>query len=386
MSILLGFSVASSTILLLTALLLARGVKQLEMLGNVQPENDDVKLKVSIIVPACNEEAHLETALLSLLAQEYENLQIIVVNDRSTDGTGVILSGLAKRFPRLVVHEVERLPDGWMGKSHALATGAGLASGDLLLFTDADIIMEKTAVARAVSYMVSRDVDHLSVLFKNISSGWLLNSLILDMGMGLLLLFRPWAVSDPKSSAFIGVGAFNMVRKDVYRAIGGHRQIRMHPVDDLMLGKLIKQQGFSQHCLFGHDFICVPWYDSVGAMVGGLMKNVFSLIHYRLSLVMLPLLIIILLHVLPVWGVMFGTGKVFAVCCTGLAIRLLIFSKGLALLQLPAAYAPAALVTPYISCYIIVRSAVVSCLNGGIVWRGQLYRLEQLRKAGRLLF
>lgn len=341
---------------------------------------------VSIVVPACNEEKNIARSLLSLCAQEYQNLEIIVVNDRSTDSTSKVLDEVKRRFPWIIVHDIQDLPAGWMGKSHALFTGALLARGEYLVFTDADVIMEKTTITRSIAYMAHNQLDHLTLIFKNITHGWLLNALILDSAIGLMVVFRPWLAKTKGTRWFVGIGAFNMVRRTVYSSIGGHEAIKMHPVDDMMLGKAIKDNGFSQDCLLAYDFVAVPWYDTVRDMIRGLEKNMFSVLHYRITLVPVALLAIIVPSIWPLWGAIFWHGYVQTICLVTIAIRLATFSQGLLRQGLPGWYLPGCFLTPYISCYIIVKSAFVTLKNRGITWRGQHYALTELRKTTPFIF
>jgi hypothetical protein len=188
------------------------------------------------------------------------------------------------------------------------------------------------------------------------------------------------------NSWFVGIGAFNMVRRLVYQEIGGHEGIRMHPIDDLMLGKMIKQHGFFQDCLLAYDFVLVPWYDSVRTMINGLEKNMFALVHYRVWLVPVVLFAIIVPNILPVWGVIFGNNDVRIICFLAVGIRLAACFKGLRMQDLPWWYLPGFIITPYISCYIIMISVFVTKINGGINWRGQHYALAELRKTEPLLY
>jgi glycosyltransferase involved in cell wall biosynthesis len=386
MTIFMILAIIACASIFIFAVTIAAGVKKMKRLGDTETGNTDVGPLVSIVVPACNEEKNIEKSLLSLLNQDYKNLEIIVINDRSTDGTAAVLQQLQVRFPDLRIHEIADLPEGWMGKSHALSTGAALAKGDFLVFTDADVFLEKTTIARAVRYMSSNRLDHLTLVFKNVTHGWLLNSLILDMGMGLLFLVRPWMARNSGNSWFVGIGAFNMVRRLVYQEIGGHEGIRMHPIDDLMLGKMIKQHGFFQDCLLAYDFVLVPWYDSVRTMINGLEKNMFALVHYRVWLVPVVLFAIIVPNILPVWGVIFGNNDVRIICFLAVGIRLAACFKGLRMQDLPWWYLPGFIITPYISCYIIMISVFVTKINGGINWRGQHYALAELRKTAPLLY
>lgn len=160
----------------------------------------------------------------------------------------------------------------------------------------------------------------------------------------------------------------------------------MHPIDDMMLGKNIKKDGFRQDCLLAYDYLTVPWYDSVRAMVEGLQKNLFAVVHYRLWLIPFAVFSVVVGTILPTWGLVFGDSTIQLVCLATILIRLLVFLKGLQLQNLPFYYAPGALVTPYISCYIILRSALVIVLQGGITWRGHHYPLKELKKSEPLFF
>lgn len=385
MTLLLALSVIACMGTAVTAVVLAAGIRKIGLLDHIPPAAIDGP-SVSIIVPACNEEQHIEKGLLTLLEQDYQYLEIIAVDDRSTDNTASVLQALKMRHPRLRVLHVKELPHGWMGKSHALSKGAAAATGEYLVFTDADVLMEKTVISRAVQHVTRNRLDHLTLIFKNISGGWLLNSLVLDAGLGLMYLFRPWAAKKRESRAFVGIGAFNMLKKQVYERIGGHSSFRMHPIDDMMLGKTLKNKKFRQDCLLAYDFLTVPWYDSVGAMIDGLQKNLFAVVHYRLWLIPLAIAGVVVGTILPAWGLVFGDATVRLVCMVTVSIRMLVFMKGLQLQNLPLYYAPGALVTPYVSCYIIVRSALVTVLQAGITWRGHHYPLNELKKSVPLFF
>jgi cellulose synthase/poly-beta-1,6-N-acetylglucosamine synthase-like glycosyltransferase len=366
--------------------IIALGVQEMRRLGDFAGAGISLQPRVSVIVPACNEEVNIARAVLSLLAQDYDNLEILVVNDRSVDDTAAVLQRLQEGDPRLGVYEITHLPEGWMGKSHALARGAALVSGEYLLFTDADVVMEPTTISRAVRVMVDQRLDHLSLLFQNMTRGWLLNCLILELGLGLFCIFRPWTVNQAGSRSFMGIGAFNMVKRSAYDAVGGHEKIRMHPIDDLMLGKIIKEQGFRQDCLLAQDFVAVPWYDTVTAMVHGLQKNMFAFVHYRLALMVPLLLLHSLINILPFWGVIFcqATGRTLWVAA--LVLKLLIFFFGLRRQGLPIWYLPGVVLVPYIVLHIVITSVVGVLKNNGISWRGSHYPLGELKKSRPLFF
>ncbi len=363
------------------ALEVAHGIGKMTQLRDLPPLAPDIiPPRVSIIVPACNEANTIEPALRSLLTQNYTNLEIIVVNDRSVDGTGAVLARLAQEHPALKVHEITELPQNWLGKSHALQFGAERAGGDYLLFTDADVSLEPTTLSRALHHVRTHNLDHLAIFFENIGGGGLLNALFLEVGSGLLLLFKPWLAKNPKSKRFMGVGAFNLVKAATYRAIGGHRQIAMHPIDDVMLGKLIKRSGFRQDCLLGNGFVAVPWYGTVREFIDGLMKNTFAVYRYRLSALAAGVLVVFLLGVLPTWGLILADGPARLMFGGTIAIRILSFTYGFRQGGITPWYAGWSLVTPYLNIYISVKAAALTLHNNGIDWRGTHYPLAKLKK------
>lgn len=386
MSFSLVLAAISFTIVLCCSVILAVGVRKLRRLEDIAGDVLCPEPRVSVIMPACNEEENIGQAVLSLLAQNYGNLEIIVVNDRSVDGTALVLKRLQVLHPGITVHEITELPPGWMGKSHALAQGATLASGEYLLFTDADVVMEPSTVSRAMRHMLDDRLDHLSLIFKNLGGGWLLNCLILEMALGLLLFFRPWRVRQLGSRDFIGIGAFNLVKRTAYDTVGGHASIRMHPIDDLMLGKIMKEHGFRQDCLMAHGFVAVPWYDTVRAMVGGLQKNTFAFVHYRLLFIPPIVVFLVIANILPLWGAIFCEGEARLFWLLTLGMKLLGFFFGLRRQGLPAWYLGGAFLAPYLSLYIICNSAIVVQKNDGITWRGRFYALRELKKSKRLFF
>jgi hypothetical protein len=363
------------------------GLHRMKQLGEVEPSLGADPPKVSLIVPACNEAETIGPALQTLLGQDYPNLEIIVVDDRSTDHTGRVVSELAAAGQYdLHLLRVDHLPPDWIGKPHALSRGAQRASGEILLFTDADIRMEKTAVSRAVSLMTQEHLDHLSVIFQTLGGNWLLNALILDAASGLLTMFKPWQAGNAKSRFFMGVGAFNMVRSDCYTGCGGHQAIPMHPIDDLMLGKLVKTGGYRQDCVLGKGMITVYWYASVSAMVSGLMKNSFSVFHYRLWLAAAAMVLIGITDLLPLAGMLAHLGAASYLFAASVGLRLAGFAYGAALSSMPPVTVAGALVSPFINLYIIARAALVTIREQGITWRGTFYPLEKLRKSAPLFF
>lgn len=390
MSLLLMLALAIFLVQLLTFIHIALGLKTMEQLYRI-PELDNHASasapRVSVIIPACNEAETIEPALRRLLSQRYQNLEVIVVNDRSTDATGEILRRIQKESARgFELLEITELPEGWLGKANALQRGAEKATGEILLFTDADVDMEPTTIARAVQVLQSRQLDHLTLLFEHIGGNWLLNALILDSACGLLAMFRPWKAADPASGFAFGVGAFNMVRAVAYQAVGGHGRIRMQPIDDLMLGRELKAHGFRQLCMLGQHQVRVCWYPTVTAMIDGLMKNVFSVLHYRVWLALVVAVLILVGTIGPVAAV-FGTSGLVQLICAAIVLTRLAGLLGMAMFyNMGPGAAMGGLVSPLLSSYIVLRAMVLVTGNSGIYWRNSYYPLKELKKCKPVIF
>ena len=196
-----------------------------------------------------------------------------------------------------------------------------------------------------------------------------------------MLLFKPWKVKDKNSKKYMGVGAFNLVKASAYKAIEGHSAFAMHPIDDIMLGKVLKQQGFTQDFLFGQDFLQVKWYDTVREFINGVMKNTFAVYQFKVMNVLLGILFILMFHVMPFWAFFFTSGITRALFGAVVVVRILLFVNAFLEVKIPPWYSLWSIVTPYINIYILVKAAITTMLNKGITWRGTYYPLDEL-KAG----
>jgi hypothetical protein len=203
--------------------------------------------------------------------------------------------------------------------------------------------------------------------------------MIIDAGASLLLLFKPWLARDLQSRYFMGVGAFNMVRTEAYREVGGHKMIRMHPIDDIMLGKIIKRYGCRQECLLGYDFVSVRWYATVGAMVDGLQKNAFALMDFSLTHTVLGVGAAVVLSIAPPWGILFGGGPARLFFLAAVGLRIFLSLQCCRSMKISSWNVAGVLISPYITCYAVLKSACLTVKNRGIRWRGTGYALEELK-------
>ncbi|HEX4949576.1 MAG TPA: glycosyltransferase family 2 protein [Blastocatellia bacterium] len=334
--------------------------------------------RVSVIIAARNEERELEVALQSVLVQDYDNLEVVVVNDRSTDKTGELLAHLAEAYPELRVVTITDLPARWLGKNHALYTGARQATGKLLLFTDADVVMHRDAISKAVHYLLDQRLDHLTCLPAQTAPSLPLRIFIAAFGFFFALHTRPWRVKRP-NRWHIGIGAFQLIRADFYHRIGGHLPIALRPDDDLKLGKLIKQKGGRQEMVWGKGVMSVAWYHSIRELIAGLMKNAFAGVGYSFLLVLVATVALLVFMIFPFVAVFLTTGKTFWLYVASLVAMVLIFWDNARFMGLSRWYVIGFPFATLLFIYIIWKSALKALFSGGIEWRGTRYSLKELR-------
>ena len=377
--LLLYTALLSLLILAIIAIELLKGVKKLGFLEDVPPIDASAPPLVSVVIPARNEKKHLEMALQSVLGQKYPKFEVIVIDDRSTDTTGEILDIMAAHNLLLTVFHIRELPEGWLGKNYALSYGASKARGDLLLFMDADVIMETTTLSRAVNYLTQERLDHLTLSPTLSMPSLILRIFVTGFYFFFSLYARPWKARDPKSRAHIGIGAFNLIRQQVYQAIGTHRAISMRPDDDMKLGKIVKKNGFSQGFLFGNRFISVEWYASIQELVHGMMKNSFAGVEYRISMVVAATLGQFMLFIWPFFALFLVGGLTLWVYMIIVLILLVMLSYGAHLCHESPWLGLGLPLASTLLIYIFWRSMIQTLWRQGIYWRETYYPLGLLK-------
>ena len=244
--ILPGMAIFTLVYLLLTVIECLIGFHRIKNLSEQDSLPASQLPSVSIIFSALNEETTLEKALLSMLELDYPYLEIIAINDRSTDATPVILEKMQRQHANLHVFHIHQLPDGWLGKNHALQFASQQAKGDWLLFTDADVLMKKPTILKSVSYALENNLDHLTIFDTHRRKQFQLKILLLGSYIGYILATKPWRIRYTWSKKYLGHGAFNLVKKSSYLQCGAHHAIAMECLDDMKLGHLIKSHGFKE--------------------------------------------------------------------------------------------------------------------------------------------
>jgi glycosyltransferase involved in cell wall biosynthesis len=358
----------------------ARGVPKLASLTDAAPLSNDDCPSISILFAARDEAPKLPAALKTFLAMDYPRYEVVAVNDRSEDGTQEILDRAAKDSRHLKVVRVEELPAGWLGKPHALQKAFEQSTGKWLVFTDADVHFEPGLLWKAISLAEKNGWDHLTLSGRTEMFTFGEKIVMTFFGLAFLMSVQPWRVSNPRSRAFIGIGVFQLIRRSTYEAMGTHRRLAMEVVDDMKLGKLVKQGGYRSGVAMAGDEVSVHWHSGLGNIIQGTTKNFFAFTGFSLFVASIQIFGMLMLCVFP-WAALpfvHGSALVFAGIAVGLAI---ILHAGVCVaLGVSPAYALTFPVGALVFVWMLARSTIVTLWTGGVTWRGTFYALKELKR------
>jgi glycosyltransferase involved in cell wall biosynthesis len=346
---------------------------------------------LSVIVPACNEEAAIEATLRSLLASTGLRLEIIAVDDRSTDQTGELMDAVAAESQAgsglhslQVVHNRE-LPAGWLGKPHALHLGVAQATAPWLLFTDGDVVFHPNALDLGLRYALAKKADHVVLLLTLILNSTGEAAMLATMSVLSAWKIRLWKVSDPHARDFFGAGGFNLVRREVFERLGGFQDLRMEVLEDLRLGFKIKRAGYAQHVVLGPGLTRIRWIEGALGVVRLTEKNNFAIYRYRTGVALIACIGLAISVLSPLVAIASGGWATAAGLFTYASIALAYFAHRRITQVSPwvaVFFAPAGAIV----LFAVLRSVVLTLLRNGVEWRGTHYPLDELRRnAGRIL-
>lgn len=335
---------------------------------------------ISLIFAARDEESKLPAALATLAELDYPNLEIIGVDDRSQDATGRILDEFAATHPQFRAVHVSEIPRCWLGKTHALQKGYEASTGEWLLFTDADVCFQPDVLRRAMALSKQRALDHLTLLCNVEMHGFWEKTLITFFAMAFHLTTEAYRVSDPNSRAYVGVGAFQLLRRTAYETIGTHRRLAMEVVDDMKLGKLVKQSGLHSGVAIAQEFVAVRWQEGAGNVIRGVTKNFFAALGYNLAIAIMAVTGMLALNVVPFFAVFAAHGWIRAFSAIAVGAALLIHGSVAVVTKVSPLYALTHPLGALIFVYMVARSVAVTLWRGGVTWRGTFYPLDELKR------
>jgi glycosyltransferase involved in cell wall biosynthesis len=332
--------------------------------------------RCSVVIAARDEATRIERTVRHLLAQVGVTIDIIVVDDRSTDRTADVLRRLMAEDSRVSMKRVDTLPAGWLGKCHACHVGASAATGDWILFTDADCWLKPDVIARALAVSHRERADHLTL-----TPGVLPETLGAEAWhLAFLMSLANWisGVNRDRPGAHLGMGAFNLVRADAYRACGGYEALRLTVLDDVRLGLLIARAGRRTRAFLGTGDVECHWGTTMRHMIDVMEKNYFAAIDFNL-----PLAIVIGIGGPLLWLTAFlaPLSGTLAGAAAGVGMLSLIAPASLIARRLGWGLR-GAIAAPFIYpllFYAVLNSAVKTVARGGVRWRDTFYSLKDLR-------
>ncbi len=352
--------------------------------------NENQYGRVSVIIPARNEELNIARVVRSL-AKQTGIREILVVNDQSTDHTWEILTALEVEFPLLRTLQVASLPEGWLGKTHAVAQAARAATGDWLLLTDADTEHQAGSLAELLQKAEGEHADLLSLSPGQETPTWWEKSVIPLVYVKLASLFRFDEVSDPRSPAAAANGQYLLVRRETYERSGGHEAVKSAILEDVELARRIKAQGGKLLFLPGAQWVQTRMYHSFREMWRGWTKNLYLLYGGNVSKMLAAVASLWLLDLFPVlafvavclWVALARTGGMIMLVAVGLFSQALArqWSYGRALARLGF--------DPALANYQSIGAALLGALvlaslrahrgAGNIEWKGRHYATKGTR-------
>lgn len=330
---------------------------------------------VSVIIPARNEAPNIERTVRAFLAQTYSQIEVIVINDRSTDETGSIARAIDDQ--RLRVIDGEEPPAGWLGKPWALHQGSLLASGELFLFVDADIFYAPPAVRAAVARRELRNPVLLSLMPHFLMEGFGENAAMPMMAMTVFTFLPTWVSNRTRLPILaLGAGTGNLVERGAYEAAGGHEMLKGSVVDDVALARLIRRAGGTTEVAFADDLVSLRMYHGIGEVVDGFTKNSFSSFGRSYLAAILTAVLCVVFHILPYAMALTGSRIAIATVLLITTTRLILFRALRYRLDNAVFLHP---VMCAIWTWIFLRSMWLTGFRRKLLWRGRTYDARQTR-------
>ena len=358
-------------------LALGRTILNLLLTPRLDPREPQRFPRVSVIIPARDEERTIERTVRAFLAQTYRELEIIVVNDRSVDRTGEILAEIdfpANRQPptaNLIIVDNEEPPAGWLGKPWALHQGSRRATGELLLFVDADVIYAPDAVSAAVARIQTSGVALVSLFPRLEMRGFWEHIVMPNLAVFAFSFLPLWLVNRTRIPLLaIGGGPGNLVHREDYEAVGGHESLKDAVVDDVALARLMRRSGRRTEAVRAEQRVSVRMYHGLGEIVRGFTKNAFAVFGYNYFVAAIFLSLALVFHLLPFALAL--TGNVLAIATVALIAltRLVLFAVIGYRLDNAILGHPLMIGT---WCWIVLRSMWITGVRRQLHWRGRTY-------------
>ncbi len=354
--------------------------------------DDEVRLPdpaplVSVLIAAHNEAGNIGRTVEGILAQDYPNFEVLVVDDRSEDETSDVVREYARKDARLRLFRCTELPDGWTGKNHAFWQTVRYARGEILLFMDADVALDPGALSVMVTCLIERRADTLSLVLRLDSKNFWEQAVHLFIGPLIMGRFPLHEVNDPDCRRAFANGQVNMMRAETYRAIGGHKRVKSIVLEDMAFARLVKQEGYRPHFAYGFDMGSVRWYPTLRAIWHGWSRVFYYVFQGSLlemsraaGMVTFGALIPSCVLIYTAVRLLAGTADtsitaLFLLSAFELAVMTWLFARLAVMSRCQRRYA--AMIVPSAAITLgIIGSCIIRRLTGGkIVWKGRHYQV-----------
>ena len=348
------------------------------------------KQKVSVILPARNEEKFIEKCLDSLVEQDYDDYEIIAINDSSNDSTGDIMKKYSEKFSKVIFVDAKPKPDGWMGKNWACMEGYKRASGNLLLFTDADTVHTNSVISLAVSHLLSLELDALTVIPRMLCLDRITKITLPMISTFLHTRFSALRVNDTSKNTGYFFGSFFIIKKSTYDSVGTHESVKSELVEDGALGRKVKESDFKMRMVRGEHLIDAVWARDSFTLWNALKRLMIPLYlqNARIAVASFFGVLFLLFMPFPILGysVIFSSDSslvLFVISCIASSLvylgGMLDAAKGLDLKLRYSLFAP---VGGFIVACGFLAGLIQAKSKTAVSWRGRTYQMKgQVQKS-----
>ena len=377
MSVTVVLALACALVLVEVAVFFSR-LASLRTLARLRPPDPPSWPRVSVIVPARNEADTIGPALKSRLLDDYPEIEFIVIDDRSDDGTGAVIDRVAEGDSRVQKIRIASLPEGWLGKTHALELGVRRATGEWLLLSDADVVLTIGALRRASAVAEADGLDFIALVPGYHTGSFLVDAVWAVFLRMLALSVDPGKVRDAASPVAMGSGAFNLVRRSAFEETPGFEHLRLETGDDAALGVMLKSHGARSELMDGAGCVSVAVYRSVREYLTGIEKNGSTLVDKPFAALVAGFALFIAIEFAPLAAPFVGPAwlRLLGV----LALASLTWANTAALWANTRQWLPA-LAWPFgdiMLAFGMLRSTWLTGRRGGVIWRGTFYSADEL--------
>jgi chlorobactene glucosyltransferase len=366
-------------------IILYKELKKEPSLPDLKSNPDERLPLISVVIPAKDEERNIERTVRSVLASDHERLELVLVDDRSCDRTREIMARLSREDSRIEILFINDLPDDWTGKTHAMYEGANIASGDVLLFSDADTVLSPHTLSRTLRFLLREQLDVLCLLPGFTERRFSEDGIYPHLAIGFSYFHPLSEVNDPDKLTAMASGCFIMMSEQAYQKVGTWKRFRNEITEDVALSKAVKAAGLKMRLLRSGELVLTEPFQGIGAVCsfwkrtfyGGLEKSIPKILRLLVNYSVLTALSVVFLWSGAIW--MFGTPS------TAVSLLFLISSLAMVATVVPTCivisqeggYWISGLATPLgclVSAWVAWSTLVTVIANRGILWRGKLYR------------